>query len=406
MKIKIDRLGLFGDGVADGPVFAPMTLPGEVVEGDVVGDKMATPRIVEPSPDRVKPPCSHFKSCGGCSMQHLRDDKLAEWKLDVVKNALTAREITAPIRGIHTSPASSRRRASFSGKRTKSGAMVGFHQRASDVLIEVPNCKLLHPDLMASLPILQDLVVTGASRKAEISLVVTLTEGGLDVAVSRAKDMDRGLLETLVAKAEQHDLARLTWNDEPVATRRPPVVQFGKGKVALPPGAFLQATEDGEMALLASVKDAVADAKTVIDLFAGCGTFSLPLAEDAMVRAVEGEGDMLEALDKGWRKAKGLKTIVSETRDLYRRPLLPDEFKKIDAVVLDPPRAGAEAQVAELAKADVAKIAMVSCNPVTFARDAATLIAGGYTMQWVDVVDQFRWSSHIELAAAFTRDKK
>jgi len=406
VKIKIDRLGLFGDGIAEGPVFAPMCLPGELVQGEVVGDKMIAPRILEPSPDRVKPPCSHFKSCGGCSMQHLRDDKLAIWKVDVVRNALAAREITAPIRGIHTSPAASRRRASFGGKRTKSGAMVGFHQRASDVLIEVPNCQLVHPDLIAALPILQDLVISGASRKSEIILVVTLTEGGLDVAIEKAKEMNRALLEVLVAKAETHDLARLTWNGEIIATRRPPVVRFGKARVTLPPGAFLQATEDGEAALSTSVREAMTGAKNIVDLFAGCGTFSLPLAEDAMVRAVESQADMLGALDKAWRQAAGLKTVITETRDLFRRPLLPDEFKKIDGVVIDPPRAGAEAQIAELAQSNVAKIAMVSCNPVTFARDAATLVGAGYTMQWVDVVDQFRWSSHIELVAAFSRDKK
>jgi 23S rRNA (uracil1939-C5)-methyltransferase len=173
-------------------------------------------------------------------------------------------------------------------------------------------------------------------------------------------------------------------------------------KVTPPPGAFLQATPQGEASLVTAVRDAVGSSRHVIDLFAGCGTFSLPLAESAEVHAVEGDAGMTAALDHGWRMAQGLKPVTFETRDLYRRPLLPDELAKTDAVVLDPPRAGAEAQVAEIVKAMPPVVAYVSCNPVTFARDAAVLIAAGYTLNWVQVVDQFRWSSHVELAAQFT----
>lgn len=165
----------------------------------------------------------------------------------------------------------------------------------------------------------------------------------------------------------------------------------------------MQATAHGEAHLLSAVQEAVQGAKRIVDLFAGCGTFTLPLAENAEVHAVEGERDMVEAMDKGWRMAKGLKTVTHAARDLYRRPLLPDEFKKFDAVVMDPPRSGAEAQTAELIRSGLQRIAYVSCNPVTFARDVAKLVEGGFVLDWVQPVDQFRWSTHVELAAQLTR---
>jgi len=191
--------------------------------------------------------------------------------------------------------------------------------------------------------------------------------------------------------------------DETVLTRSDPYQVFGKAKVTPPPGAFLQATVDGENALKDAVLETVSGAKRVTDLFSGCGTFSLPAAQHAEVHAVEGIADMIKALDRGWREAKGLKRVTSETRDLFRRPLEPDELNKFQAAIVDPPRAGAEAQVSTLAKSDIEKIAMVSCNPVTFARDTATLVNAGYTLDWVQAVDQFRWSSHVEVVASLTR---
>ena len=241
----------------------------------------------------------------------------------------------------------------------------------------------------------------GASRKGVLAVTLTLSEGGLDVAVTGGKPLD-GPLELALAQAtEKHGLARLSWDDEVIAMRHAPVQRFGAAGVTPPPGAFLQATKDGEKALLKAVSEATRGAKRIIDLFAGSGTFSLPLAEIAEVHAVEGEAAMVEALDQGWRRAQGLKRVTTEARDLFRRPLMPDELKSFDAIVLDPPRAGAEAQVDEIAQAQRPVIAYVSCNPVTFARDAKTLVNAGYTLEWVQVVDQFRWSTHTELAARF-----
>ncbi|WP_171124130.1 MULTISPECIES: class I SAM-dependent RNA methyltransferase [unclassified Ruegeria] len=398
----ITRLGHQGDGIAEGPVFAPRTLPGEAVSGTVVGQLLTEVRVETPSDQRVKAPCRHYKSCGGCQLQHASDAFVADWKVEIVRKALDAQGIEADMRPIHTSPERSRRRATVAVRRTKKGTLAGFHGRASDTISEIPDCHLLHPDLIAAIPVAEALALLGGSRKGVLAVTLTLSEGGLDVAVKGGKPLD-GPLELALAQAtEHHGLARLSWDDEVIATRQQPVQRFGTAEVVPPPGAFLQATKDGEQALLQAVLQATEGAKRVVDLFAGSGTFSLPLAQTAEVHAVEGEAEMSATLDQGWRKAKGLKRVTTEARDLFRRPLMPDELRHFDAIVLDPPRAGAEAQVSELAQVKRPVIAYVSCNPVTFARDAKTLVNAGYTLEWVQVVDQFRWSSHVELAARFT----
>ncbi|MBV7395282.1 class I SAM-dependent RNA methyltransferase [Mameliella sediminis] len=398
-RVVIERLGHHGDGIAPGPIYVPGVLPGEEVEGVVDNAVMAVPRIVTPSAQRVSAPCRHAKSCGGCQLQHASDGFVTGWKEDVVRRALEAQGLSAPLRETITSPARSRRRASFSARRTKKGALAGFHQKGSDVVVAVPDCQLVTPALAAALPMVERLAVAGASRKGELSVLVTESLSGLDVSVRGGKPVDDALRVDLANIAQTEGLARLAWDDE-VLTLRPPQQKFGSALVVPPPGAFLQATEAGQAALLAGVVEALHGASHIGDFFAGCGTFALPLAEKARVHAVEGDKAMTRALDQGWRQAQGLRHVTHAARDLFRNPLLPDELARFDGVVIDPPRAGAEAQVAELARARVARIAHVSCNPVTFARDTARLVAAGYRLDWVQVVDQFRWSTHVELVAA------
>ena len=405
MILTIDRLGHLGDGVATGPdgaVFIPQMLPGEVVEGDLQGGKLLNPRIVTPSVNRVRPPCAHARTCGGCMMQHAADEFVADWKLNIVRTALEGQGLSTLFRPIVTCPPRSRRRATLAARRTKGGVLLGFHTRASDTLVAIPNCQLLHPDLIATFPALEALVRIGGSRSAEMALTVTRSLAGPDVMVTGGKPIDAATQLDLARLAEVHGIARLTWNGEMVSLRAQPLQRFGRALVAPPPGAFLQATAEGEAALLQTVVLAVGAARKITDLFAGIGTFALPLAERAEVHAVEGEAAMLAALDKGARGAEGLRRITVQTRDLFRRPLEPDEFKGVEAVVIDPPRAGAEAQSHALAAAKIPVIAAVSCNPVTFARDAKILINSGYCLDWVQVVDQFRWSPHVELVARFS----
>lgn len=398
----IERLGHQGDGIAEGPIFVPRTLPGEQVQGIRNGDRLSDVKILEPSEMRVSPPCRHYKSCGGCQLQHARDPFVASFKQQIVKTALDAHGIETEFRDIATSPPQSRRRATFAVRRTKKSALWGFHARASDTVIAVPECQLVQPELLQVAPMLDDLALKGGSRKGEMTVTVTVSDVGLDVFVTGGKPLDTELNLALSGLVEAHKLARLTWDDEVIGMRNPPFQTFGRAKVTPPPGAFLQATLHGQEALTSAVLGAVDGARGV-DLFAGCGTFTLPLAERSEMLGLESDKAMIRALDDGWRKATGLKKVEAVARDLFRRPLMPDELKRFDFAVLDPPRAGAEAQIAEIVQSKLAQLAYVSCNPVTFARDAKVLIEAGFTLEWVQVVDQFRWSSHVELAAKFVR---
>ncbi|MEX0969226.1 MAG: class I SAM-dependent RNA methyltransferase [Paracoccaceae bacterium] len=402
----IDRLGHEGDGIAttpQGAVYAPFTLPGEVVSGRLEATRLLDVQVQTPAPARVAAPCVHFTRCGGCSLQHASDAFLADWKQDVVQRALTAQGLEAEFRAVQTSPDHSRRRATFSARRTRKTEQIGFFEGGSEVLVDLVECHILRPALMAARPTLAAITRTGGSRNGVLRLTVMDSCEGLDIAVSGGKPLDITLRTKLAAIAEADDIARLTWGEDQIALRRRPVQPFGRALVAPPPGAFLQATAQGEAALLAAVRDAIGPAKRVVDLFAGCGTFSLPLAATAEVLAIEGDAAMVAALDRGWREAKGLHRVEAVARDLFRRPLLPAEVKTYDAVVIDPPRAGAAAQMAELALSAIARVAAVSCSPVTFARDAKTLCDAGFSLDWVQVVDQFRWSGHVELAAQFSR---
>lgn len=400
-ELTIERLGHSGDGIAPGPVYVPRALPGEVVAGAVEAGRMDAPRIVTPSPDRIAAPCPHYRACGGCQLMHASDAFVAAWKQQIAQTALAAQGLSTTWRALHTSPPTSRRRATLAARRTKKGALVGFHGRGSGAISQISGCHLLDPALIAALPVAEALALAGASRKGALDVTLTLSGGGLDVAVRGGKPADGPLRLSLARLAEAQDLARLAWDGEQIALRRAPTQTFGRATVVPPPGAFLQATPQGEAALLAAVREITQGAGRIVDLFAGCGTFALPLAESAEVHAVEGDAAMTAALDLGWRHAAGLKRVTTEARDLFRRPLLPDELAGFDAAVIDPPRAGAEAQIDALARARVPTIAHVSCNPVTFARDARRLCEAGYAIEWAQVVDQFRWSVHVELVAAF-----
>ncbi len=406
MPLTIDRLGHHGDGIAagpDGPVFVPMTLPGEQVTGAQTGDRIEDAQILTPSPHRVTAPCPHFRACGGCALQHADDAFVARWKAGVVGQALAAHDITARVAGVATSPPRSRRRAVLSGRRTKTGALVGFHARGSDQIVPITECHVLLPEITALIPQLERLVALAGSRKGELALSVTWSDDGADLAVTGGRALDAALFRDLSDFVQGADLARLTWGDEVVATRRPPRHRMGPAQIVAPPGAFLQATAHGQAALVASVLRSVEGSGRVADLFAGCGTFALPLSRYASVHAVEGDAAMLSALDRAWRGAPGLHQVTHEARDLFQRPLTPDELDRFDAVVIDPPRAGAAAQCHMIAESRLARLAYVSCNPVSFARDCAILTVAGFRIADLRVVDQFRWSPHVELVALLLR---
>ncbi|HUF86186.1 MAG TPA: class I SAM-dependent RNA methyltransferase, partial [Thermohalobaculum sp.] len=398
-EVEIERLGAQGDGVAEGgTLFVPNTLPGERVRIVRHGVRAQVHEVLVRSPERVAPPCPHFGTCGGCALQHASDPFLAVWKRDMVAAALASRGIEAPaIRPTLTAPPARRRRITVAARRTKRGAVIGFHAAGSAEIVAVETCAVAEPALVAALGRLDEVVGLAASRVGEVRLTLTLTEGGVDVAVSQARPITGPAQALLAGVAARAGIARLAWNGEEVAVMRAPVVAMGRARVVPPPGGFLQPTAAGEAALVAAVREAVGGAARVADLYAGSGTFALPLAEGAEVHAVEADASALAALDAAWRSAAGLKRITGERRDLARRALLPAELKGFEAVVIDPPRAGARLQAEQLARAQLPRIASVSCNPATFARDARTLIDGGWRLEWVQPVDQFRWSPHVEL---------
>ena len=404
-EVEIESLGAQGDGVAEGgTLFVPFTLPGERVRVVRHGERGRVEAVSHRAPERVTPPCPHFGTCGGCALQHANDRFTALWKRERVIAALAARGIEeVPVRPTLTSPPESRRRIAVAARRTRKGVVIGFHGRADAAIVPIETCPVAAPPLIAMLPRLDELAGIAASRQSEVRMTLTLTLGGIDVAVEGAKEMEGPKKALLAGVAARAGIARLGWNGEEVSCMRSPEVRIGRARVVPPPGGFLQPTREGEAALLESVSEAVGPAGRIADLYSGSGTFTLPLAEQAEVLAFEGDAGAVAALEAAWRAAPGLKRVVAERRDLNHRPLLAAEMKGLDAVVIDPPRAGARNQAEQLARSRVPRIAYVSCSPATFARDTRVLIDGGYKLDWVQPVDQFRWSPHVELAAGLTR---
>lgn len=412
MVVRIGALGHLGDGIAevDGEThYVPFALPGEdVLIGRDEAGRIRLVEVLTPAAERVAAVCDHFGTCGGCALQHLVPPAYTVWKRDQVAAALGARGLETNIAPLIPVAPGTRRRASFAATRTRKGATLGYYARESHRVVAVRHCPVVVPEIERALPTLAELVAPGFSRKARGSLLVTATDTGLDVQVTGGKaDPDLAERQRLAEGAATADLTRLAWDDEVVAERRKPLVRFSGIAVAPPPGAFLQASAASESVLVSLVKEGAGAARHAVDLFAGCGTFTFALARDIAMRAIDSEAAQLQALSDAARVQGpdlGLKPIATEIRDLFRRPLLADELKNVDTVVFDPPRVGAKAQAEALADSSVPRIVAVSCNPATFARDARSLVDGGYRLDRVTPVDQFLWSPHIELVGVFSRD--
>lgn len=396
MNRAIVRLDQNGHGVLPDGDRVAFGLPGEKVD--------ETGTVVPSSPDRVAPPCPHFGTCGGCALQHASDGFVARWKVGNVARALKGRELHPAFGRFHRSPPSSRRRATLSARRGASGVALGFHAARSHDVVSIDGCRVISPTIAAALPALELLAQVLAPDKGALTIAATETLGGLDLDLSDVRAVDAKTLEAVLADAATRGIARITVDGETVAVYADPVLDFDAIRVGLPAGGFLQATRAGETALRRFVHAGLEGTEgPVADLFAGCGTFALSLARDHAVHAVEGDTAAIAALTRAAANASGLKPVTTDARDLFRRPLLAAELSRFAAVVIDPPRAGAQAQVAEIAASRVETVVHVSCNPVTFAREARTLVDAGFTMGRIDVVDQFLWSTHVELAAVFSR---
>jgi 23S rRNA (uracil1939-C5)-methyltransferase len=407
-ELLIERVGVRGDGIAEGPVYAARTLPGERVRASVVGDRAEAVEIVEASAERVAAPCPHFGDCGGCALQHWASAPYLAWKAEQVRAALAQVRIEAEILPPFVAPPRSRRRLALHARKFGKRVAVGFKARRSWRLVEIGACPIADPRLEAALPALADLAAPFLEHpKSAPTLHVTLTETGLDIDVTgverRASGLSADARVLIAGRAATHDFARVTLAGEVLYQARQPVVQLGRATVALPPGAFLQAVPAAAAAMAAFVAEAVGTASQVADLYCGVGTLTFELAARASVRAIDQSAAAVRALGQATGTASGLKPITTEARDLVRRPLLATEMKRLDAVVFDPPRAGAAEQAREIARSSVPVAVGVSCNPATFARDARTLADGGFVLRSVLPVDQFVWSPHVELVGVFSR---
>jgi 23S rRNA (uracil1939-C5)-methyltransferase len=409
-RLAIVRIGHRGDGVAEaaeGPVFVPYALPGETVEIERVAgdpDRRHLLRIETPSAERVAPVCPHFGDCGGCALQHWRFERYRAWKRDMVVQALSAVHLEAPVGDLVDAHGEGRRRVVLHARRTGDDILaVGFAAARAHRIVAIDRCPVLAPSMNGAIPAAWALAEALGPVKKPLDIQVTATDAGLDVDLRGSGPLSPQRAAALARIAEAHRLARITRHGELIAQRAPPTLRMGTATVALPPGVFLQATAAGEAALVRLVAGYVGDAKAVADLFCGVGPFALHLCAMARVRAVDGDAAAIAALRDAAAKTPGLKPVAAETRDLFRRPLVPEELTRIDAVVFDPPRQGAQAQARQLAASKVPVIVAVSCNAATFARDARLLLDGGYALTAVTPVDQFRYSPHVEIVARFAR---
>jgi 23S rRNA (uracil1939-C5)-methyltransferase len=409
-RLVIDHVGHFGDGVgfADGQsVYVPYTLGGETVEVAPVPGHPNRRRLLQverASPERVTPFCPHFGVCGGCAIQHWETERYRAWKRGLVVETLSLAKLACEVAPLIDGHGAGRRRITLHALiGTHDVLKVGFSAANSHDIIPVDRCPILAPGLNDALDAARALAEPLISTGKPLDIQITATDNGLDVDVRGSGPLPAKMIATLSHVAEQHRLARLTRHGELVLMRNPPTIAIGTAQVTLPPGSFLQATVAGEETLAALVVEHCKRAKHVADLFCGVGPFALRLAAKSRISAFDSDIGAVNALQKAATSTSGLKPIKAEARDLFRRPLMPQELRDYEAIVFDPPRQGAQAQARQLAASKVPVVVAVSCNVATFARDARILIDGGYRIEGVTPVDQFRHTPHVELVARFLR---
>ncbi len=407
--IKIEKLNL--GGIGKGPsdngdiVEVPFSLPGDHIriEETNFGPRLQK-SIIKNSPYRVTPICPQFGVCGGCSLQHGSDSFVTAWKRKIIENSLASRGLNIRVSEVFTSAQFSRRRAVFTGRRTKKKIIVGFNSRGTDMIVPLDGCVLLHHDIQEFFPALEKITSLGTSRKGKIRIHVSLSNNGLDVLVQASKDLDEKARAEIITLSKQYSISRFIWGNNLVVSLAPPVQFFGKVEVIPPALFFTQATVDGQNFMVNSANEALTGSKNVLDLFCGIGTFSASLCHKFRFLAVDHSKNMIEAIHVASKKSVGIKPIDTQVRNLYKNPILENELDKFDSVILDPPRCGALEQYKILARSSIKNIVAVSCNPVTFARDAEILVRRGFKVRWVKLIDQFRWSHHIEVMANFKKN--
>lgn len=411
--LTITRLGSGGDGIAEapgGPVYVPFTLPGETVAVARVKNHGTIMSMSVASPERVEPPCVHFGpdgrngTCGGCTLQHASDALYHDFKRGLVVNALKSKGLTPDVAPLVIARPGERRRVAFTARKTEKGMLLGFNQTGSHHIVSIEHCPIASDGIVSRLEDIRRVAAAIATSSEPFRLTVLETTTGLDLAFEGVKKVgDRERQAVTACILALRGIARVSNDGEILIEPVKPEIDFAGVRVFPPAGSFTQATKPAEEAMAELVLDALGKAKRVADLFAGSGTFALHIARKAKVHAVEGDEKAIKALDHAARNTQGLKPVTVERRDLFRRPLMTSELKVYDAVVFDPPRAGAEDQCKELARSGVKTIVAVSCNPVSLARDLSILTAAGYRIRLVTPIDQFLWSAHVEAVAVLEK---
>jgi 23S rRNA (uracil1939-C5)-methyltransferase len=409
-RLTIDHVGHRGDGVgfAGGEsLFVPYTLAQETVEVEPVADhpdRRSLSRIEHASPERIVPFCQYFGACGGCAIQHWQPEAYRAWKRQIVVDTLDHAGIECDVAALIDAHGAGRRRITVHARRGGDGELrTGFAAANSHAIVAISECPILDPGLRGALDAARALAEALKPTAKPLDIQVTAASNGLDVDVRGSGPLSTALIASLSEIAQRHGLARLTRHGELVLMRTPPTIEIGAARVILPPGSFLQATLAGEEALATLVSGHCKRAKHIADLFCGVGPFALRLAGKARVSAFDSDAGAVTALSKAVTSVSGLKPVKAEARDLFRRPLMAQELRDYDTIVFDPPRQGALAQVKQLAASKIPVVIAVSCNVATFARDARVLIDGGYRIEVVTPVDQFRHTPHVELVARFAR---
>ncbi len=405
----ISKVGFQGDGLTAGGLVVPLTLPGERVrvrQGKANAsneNRLELVEVLEASPDRVNPPCVHFSACGGCALQHWDIPVYSAWKRDTVGNLLQRAGLETELAPILTTPPGSRRRVGLHARKVGKNIELGFKARKSWNLVAIRECPVSDPAIVAALPQLKALAAYLFEHpKSAPILHITLSLTGLDIDISGVERSKSGGLSAdarmnIAMCAAEADFARVSMGEDMLYMARTPKVRFGKAMVGLPIAPFLQASVSSESDMARLAVEGIGEAKKVADLFCGAGTFTFPLAEKAVVYAADGSAPAITSLKAAIGMAPGLKTITAEVRDLFRRPMLAEEMKGFEAIVFDPPRAGAEAQAAEIARSNVSRAVAVSCNPSNI------LVKAGFSLDRVTPIDQFLWSGHVELVGVFSR---
>ncbi len=410
MTLEILRLGANGDGIADDNTFVARTLPGEHVRVQLTGEgrRAKLLDIEKPSPQRVPPPCPHFDAqCGGCALQHWDDAAYADWKRGQVIAGLQRAGWPDPaVSPLVRTPPGARRRMDFAVERIDGGVLLGLHQVHAKEIIDLHACLVLHPALFGLVAPLRPVLKGLAALRRRGSVIGNLLDDGADLLIRTDGPLAATDRAKLASFAAAHDVRRIAWalNDGPTETAAmlgQPHVIFGGHRVEPPPGAFLQASAEGEAAIVAAVLSAVPGKLTgksrAVELFAGCGTISFPLAARLRVQAFEGDAAAAASV----RRAQAGSRVEMTQRDLVRQPVSAKELSGAAMVVLDPPYAGAPMQMEAIAASGVPRVVYVSCNPGALGRDAAVLRKAGYGLGAVTAIDQFLWSAQVECVVVF-----